>query len=50
MVPSREGRIHDDDTPVMFSIDGAQFCRDKASDCWFAIWIVVNLSPDVRYE
>jgi hypothetical protein len=29
---------------------GAQLYRDKASDCWFFIWVILNLSPDLRYK
>ncbi|KIL54253.1 hypothetical protein M378DRAFT_92912 [Amanita muscaria Koide BX008] len=43
-------KIKDDDTLVMFSWDGAQLYRDKQSDCFFAIWVVLNLSPDIRYK
>ncbi|KIL61538.1 hypothetical protein M378DRAFT_82439 [Amanita muscaria Koide BX008] len=45
-----EGRIREDDTVVMFSLDGAQLYRDKESDCWFFIWILLNLSPQIRYK
>lgn len=44
------GHIRDDDTLVMFSWDGAQLYRDKESDCFFGIWIVLNLSPQIRYK
>ncbi|KIL69013.1 hypothetical protein M378DRAFT_71096, partial [Amanita muscaria Koide BX008] len=45
-----EGRIREDDTVVMFSLDGAQLYRDKESDCWFFIWILLNLSLKIRYK
>ena len=35
---------------VLFSLDGAQLYRDKLSDCWFFIWILFNLAPDLRYK
>lgn len=35
---------------LMLSVDGAQLFRNKQSDCWFIIWIVLNLSPDLRYK
>jgi hypothetical protein len=44
------GQIRDDDTVVMFSWDGAQLYRDKESSCFFGIWIVLNLSPEIRYK
>ena len=34
----------------MFSIDNAQLYRDKASDCCFGVWIVLDLSPEWRYK
>ncbi|KIL54984.1 hypothetical protein M378DRAFT_18358 [Amanita muscaria Koide BX008] len=46
----RDKRIHPNDVFVMFSFDGAQLYRDKASDAWFAIWVILNLSPDLRYK
>ncbi|KAH9846588.1 hypothetical protein C2E23DRAFT_948968 [Lenzites betulinus] len=36
------GRIVADDTVLMFSID--------ASDCWFFIWVLLDLPPTVRYK
>ena len=44
------GKIKDDDVAIMFSVDGAQLYRDKQSDCWFAIWVILNLSPQLRYK
>ena len=44
------GPIGDHDTVVMFSIDGAQFYRNKKSDCWIYIWIILDLAPDQRYK
>ena len=34
----------------MFSIDGAQLYRDKESDCSFSIWVILDLSPDLRFK
>jgi hypothetical protein len=34
----------------MYSIDGVQLYRDKESDCFFSIWVILNLSPDLRYK
>ena len=46
----REGRIAPDDVIVIFSIDSAQLYHDKDSDCWFSIWVILDLSPDLRYK
>ncbi|KAI9057969.1 hypothetical protein FKP32DRAFT_1660001 [Trametes sanguinea] len=46
----RNGRISNDDTVVMMSLDGAQLYQSKASDCWFYIWVIFELSPDRRYK
>ncbi|CDO72558.1 hypothetical protein BN946_scf184983.g41 [Trametes cinnabarina] len=44
------GRISDNDTIVMMSLDGAQLYQSKASDSWFYIWVIFELSPDRRYK
>jgi hypothetical protein len=44
------GDITTDDMVVVFSIDGAQLYKNKHSDCWISIWIVLDHSPDVRYK
>ena len=44
------GVINDYDKVVMLSIDGAQLYRNKKSDCWIYIWILLDLAPDQRYE
>ncbi len=44
------GDIGDNDIVVMMSIDGAQLYRNKKSDCWIYIWVVLNLGPDKRYR
>ena len=46
----RDGLIGEHDTVLMFSIDGAQLYRHKASDCWIYIWILLDLAPDERYK
>lgn len=46
----RSDKIGPDDILVMFAIDDAQLYRDKESDCWFAIWVILNISPDQRYK
>jgi len=44
------GAIKDYDTVVMLSIDGAQLYRNKKSDCWIYIFIILDLAPDRRYK
>ena len=44
------GDINDHDTVVMFSIDSAQLYRNKKSDCWMSIWIILDLAPEQRYK
>ncbi|KAF8226434.1 hypothetical protein L208DRAFT_1301979 [Tricholoma matsutake] len=34
----------------MLSFDGAQIYRNKISDCWIYVWIIINFSPDLRYK
>ncbi len=46
----RRGDIQRHDTLLMFSIDGAQLYKGKKSDCWIYIWVILNLSPDLRYK
>ena len=45
-----DGRISGYDTCLMLSIDGAQLYRDKKSECWIYIWILLDLGPDERYK
>ena len=45
----RAGKITEDDMVLLFSIDGAQLYKNKHSDCWFAIWIILDRTPDSRY-
>jgi len=47
---SKEAPINEYDTVLMLSIDGAQLHRNKKSDCWIYIWIIVDLGPDKRYK
>ena len=42
--------IGDHDTVLLFSIDGAQLYASKQSDCWIYIWVVMDISPDLRYK
>jgi hypothetical protein len=44
------GEIKHEDTVLMLSVDGAQICDDKKSDCWIYIWIIFCLSPELRYK
>lgn len=43
-------RIKAEDSVLMFSIDGAQLYQMKSSDCWFFIWVLLDLPPTVRYK
>ncbi|PCH40628.1 hypothetical protein WOLCODRAFT_35384, partial [Wolfiporia cocos MD-104 SS10] len=42
--------IKDEDTCLMFSIDGAQLYASKLSDCWMFIWVLLDYAPDVHYR
>ena len=44
------GTIEDNDIVLMLSMDGAQLLRNKKSDCWIYIWIILDLAPDERYK
>lgn len=46
----KNGDIKKDDILLMFSMDGAQLYKGKKSDCWIYIWVILNLSPDLRYK
>lgn len=43
-------KITPDDMVLMFSIDGAQLYRNKASDCCIYIWIIMDHAPNSRYK
>jgi hypothetical protein len=45
-----EGFIKENDMVLMFSMDGAQLYRNKASDCWIYIWILFDYLPGTRYR
>ena len=47
---AEKGDIKDQDMVVMLSLDGAQLFRNKKSDCWIYIWIILDLAPDERYK
>ena len=44
------GQIQPGDTVVMFSIDGAQLYKNKKSNCWMYIWVILNLAPNKCYK
>ncbi|KAJ3978493.1 hypothetical protein F5890DRAFT_1560244 [Lentinula detonsa] len=44
------GKVEKDDVYLMTSMDGAQLYRNKASDCWIYVWILLGFSPDRRYK
>lgn len=44
------GIVTTNDILLMFSIDGAQLYAMKASDCWIAIWVILNQSPELRFK
>ncbi|KIY51705.1 hypothetical protein FISHEDRAFT_64061 [Fistulina hepatica ATCC 64428] len=44
------GRIGDNDMVLSLSLDGAQLYRNKVSDCWIYIWVVLDHPVDVRYQ
>ncbi|KDQ52675.1 hypothetical protein JAAARDRAFT_198028 [Jaapia argillacea MUCL 33604] len=46
----QDGRIKDGDSTLMISLDGAQLFRNKLSDCWIYIWVILDLAPDLRYK
>lgn len=46
----RKGNINENDTVLMFSIDGAQLYAHKQSDTWIWIWIFLDLPPEIRYK
>lgn len=46
----QEGKIKDKGVVLMMSIDGAQLYQCKESDCWIAIWVIFDRSPDSRYK
>jgi hypothetical protein len=41
--------IQENDTVLVLSIDGAQLYRNKQSDCWMCIFLVIDLVPGKRY-
>lgn len=47
---SQNGKIDADTTTLLLSLDGAQLYRNKESDCWIYIWILMDRSPENRYK
>lgn len=45
-----DGTIRKHDVLLMHSIDGAQLYRNKKSDCWISLWLIISISPDKRYK
>ncbi|KAJ3516244.1 hypothetical protein NMY22_g14258 [Coprinellus aureogranulatus] len=45
-----DGRISDDDMVLVLSADGAQLYKNKGSDCWIYIWVIMDLPPGARYK
>jgi len=43
-------RIKSGDMVLLMSLDSAQLYRNKLSDCWMYIWVILNHSPDMRYK
>ena len=48
--PGQGGKMKEDDILVLFSVDGCQLYRSKTSDCWIAIFVILNLAPGLRYK
>ncbi|EJD39909.1 hypothetical protein AURDEDRAFT_171047 [Auricularia subglabra TFB-10046 SS5] len=46
----RDGRIRPTDVLLMLSYNGCQIYRDKQSDCWIYIWVVLSMAPEHRYK
>jgi hypothetical protein len=44
------GNIASGDMVLLLSMDGAQLYRNKVSECWMYIWVILDHSPDVRYK
>ena len=45
-----EGEVDPNDIVLMSSLDGSQVYKDKESDCWLYIWVILNLSPGRCYR
>lgn len=43
-------KILSGDMVLLLSMDGAQLYRNKTSECWMYIWVILDLAPDIRYK
>ncbi|KIK77711.1 hypothetical protein PAXRUDRAFT_105890, partial [Paxillus rubicundulus Ve08.2h10] len=46
----QQGKIGENDIVLMMSVDGVQLYQFKESDCWVAIWVMLDHSPDTCYK
>lgn len=46
----KDKKIQSGDIVLLLSMDGAQLYRNKTSECWMYIWVVLDLAPDIRYK
>ncbi|KAF7761992.1 hypothetical protein Agabi119p4_9984 [Agaricus bisporus var. burnettii] len=46
----KSGTVDGNTILLMLSIDGAQLYEHRASDCWMLIWVILELSPALRYK
>jgi hypothetical protein len=44
------GKIKSGDWILVLSIDGAQLYRNKASECWIYVWILLDRPAEIRYQ
>ena len=47
---ARDGKIGLHDPILMFTLDGAQLYQNKKTDCYFFMWVLLNLPPEIRYK
>ncbi len=45
-----DDKIAPGDMMLLLSMDGAQLYRNKASECWIYIWVILDYAPDVHYK
>jgi hypothetical protein len=45
-----QGDILANDIVILLSLNGAQLYKNKTSDCWIYIWVILNYSPELRYK
>lgn len=46
----KSGAVNDKSILLMLSMDGAQLYKHRSSDCWMIIWVILELSPSLRYK